>query len=89
MHCFSCSGDKQLWRVAEWLERKRALVRRAAAGPVVVADPAAAAVVQAVVVAARAEAAVVASPVEVGAADRVNSPHSSGASLDCDAPFFY
>src|SRR5258705_438533 len=47
MHCFSCSGDKQLWRVAEWLERKRALVRRAAAGPVVVADPPAAAGVQA------------------------------------------
>jgi len=41
------------------------------------------------VVAVRAEAAVVASPAEVGAADRVNFPPSSGASLRCDAPFFY
>jgi hypothetical protein len=41
------------------------------------------------VVAVREEAVVAASPAEVGAADPVNFPHSSGASLRCDAPFFY
>src|SRR3982750_2682100 len=51
MRCFFCCGDKQLWRVAEWLVRKRISVRKAVAGPGVVADPAAA-VVQAAVVAA-------------------------------------
>jgi hypothetical protein len=77
MHCFSRACNTQLWRVAEWLERKKALVRRAAVAKVVearavvvVAHPAAVVVARAVVdlPAAKAVAAVVAvSP----AADRV------------------
>ena len=45
MHCFSRACNKQLWRVAEWLVRKRTLVRRA-----VVVRPAAAAVLPVAVV---------------------------------------
>jgi hypothetical protein len=45
MHCFSRAWNKQLWRVAEWLVRKRTLVRRA-----VVVRPAAAAVLPVAVV---------------------------------------
>jgi len=48
-----------------------------------------AAVVVDKVVAVREEAVVVAVPAEVGAAEPVNSSHSSGASRHCDAPFFY
>src|SRR5437773_9764919 len=65
----SLRHTKQLRRVAEWLVRKRNLVRRAVAGPVVV-DPAATAV-QAAEVAAWAAVVLPAAKAEVAAVDRV------------------
>src|SRR6266568_4751028 len=69
MRCFCrCASNEQLRRVAEWLVRKRSLVRRAVAD-LEVADPAAA--VPAVEVAAWAAVVLPAAKAEVAAVARV------------------
>src|SRR5438093_9072418 len=69
MRCFCrCASNKQLRRVAEWLVRKRSLVRRAVAD-LAVADPAAA--VPAVEVAAWAAVVLPAAKAEVAAVAQV------------------
>src|SRR6266566_8886995 len=69
MRCFCrCASNEQLRRVAEWLVRKRSLVRRAVAD-LAVADPAAA--VPAVEVAAWAAVVLPAAKAEVAAVAQV------------------
>src|SRR5439155_235012 len=85
MRCFCrCASNKQLRRVAEWLVRKRSLVRRAVAD-LAVADPAAA--VPAVEVAAWAAVVLPAAKAEEGAAEKFNTSHFCGASQNRGAPF--